>query len=107
MNQTTTIQTTNEPKLSATPVDDTHETISQFDLKVRQAQVSGEKWVETTKEIMLLLNRGKLNDKLYFTYSVPGVIVCENGKRAEAEAVMNRDLNKAAHGEGEGVVARK
>jgi hypothetical protein len=93
-----------KPAKKAKPVDDTAESMSEFQEKVAIAQAQGDKWVETSPEIMKILRpRG-----LGVVHGIPvehfcyhGVLVCEFGKSEEIEDKMNEPMTNKLHGKNE------
>lgn len=73
-------------------VDDTRETVRTFIEKVLEAKMNGQKWVETTPEIMLHYNKSGLNGSKYFIYD--GVFVCEKGHKDAILKDMNESIYK-------------
>lgn len=83
-------------------IDDTRETVSQFQDKIAIAQANKVEWIETTPEIIAHYNRGPngLNGKPYFIYG--GIKVCEKGKLQEVIAQENEQIGRRLHGPTEG-----
>ena len=74
------------------------ETITSFREHVEieaAAGEDGEGWVETTKEVIRLLQPRGLNGAEFFIYH--GIKVCEHGKREQIEADMETDHHTKAH----------
>jgi hypothetical protein len=77
-------------------LDDKRETISMFKDKIDMAKITGEEWVETSKEIIDYFNPRGLGGNDYFIYQ--GVRVCEPGKREGVEKREAEDLQDAVFG---------
>ena len=84
------------------PVATALETLSDFKLKVHQAKMEGNDWVETSPEIIKYYNPKGMNGVKYFWFD--GVKVCELGKSEEIEQEIATPLAERMHGKSEGVV---
>lgn len=75
--------------------DNTRERMSDFIEKHARALAAGEMWVETTPEIIKLLQPNGLNGAKYFCYK--GVKVCEFGKIDEIEDEESKTIHDRLH----------
>lgn len=90
-------------------VDDTHETVSEFLLKISQEQAmhpdpADHRAVETTQTIINHFFPGGLKNCQYFTYGNPGVRVYPRGVQAEVEADERIPFGQKIHGKKEPVL---
>lgn len=69
------------------------DTLSEFSKRIDSAKMAGERWVETSPEIIRYFNPRGLGGAKYFTYS--GILVCEFGKIEEAENQMDNETGRA------------
>lgn len=83
------------------PVNDVQETVSQFEAKIAAALGAGERWVETSAEVIKNYNPGGLNGQKFFSYK--GVLVCETGTTQACEDDMHKSLHRVIHGPNEGI----
>lgn len=70
--------------------------------QVAIAKSNGDKFVETSKEIIHHYNRKGLNGAKYFTYD--GVLVCEYGKMDEVQKELDEQMGQKVFGSSEGTV---
>ena len=97
----------NQKPPTSTKLDDTEEPMSEFLKKIAIAQSTGERWVETTPDLIKLLQPrglGTLDGKPVEHFAYHGILVCAYGKSEAIEARMNESLNDKKHGPNEGKV---
>lgn len=78
-------------------VDDTKERMSDFIERHAAAEANGDKWVETTPEIIKLLQPRGLAGKKYFSWK--NVLVCENGMSKQIEHEESKTMHDRMHPE--------
>lgn len=83
-------------------IDDRSDTLNSFEVKCLTAKNNGQEWVETTPEIIALMQPRGLGGSKFFCYK--GVKVCEFGKSEEIQAECDIPMGKKLHGEGEAIV---
>lgn len=85
-------------------VDDTRMSMSEFQELIAVAKAEQSEWVETTAEIIKILQPRGLGknhgiENKFFIYS--GIKVCEYGKIDEIESECNEPMNNRLHGTAE------
>jgi hypothetical protein len=88
--------------IPAKPVDDIKMPMSVFQELIAVAKANGQEWVETTPEIIKILQPRGMGPVNYFIYH--GVKVCEIGKREEITDELSTPMGKKIHGESESTV---
>jgi hypothetical protein len=88
-------QSENSSKSSDKGIDDTRERMSDFIEKHAAAVALGDEWVETTPEIISLLQPRGLNGKKYFCWK--GIKVCEHGKSQEISHEESMTVHDRMH----------
>lgn len=81
--------------------------MSQFLEKIAQAKALGNDWVETTPQIIKLLQPrglGTVHGRPVRHFSYQGILVCEQGQLESVQDEMNRSLNDEKHGSNEAKV---
>jgi hypothetical protein len=79
-----------------------HETLTEFQHKVDQAKMNGDKWVETSPAIIKYFNRNGLGKSKYFDYQ--GLRICEYGKSEELQEDLDTQLGNLLYGKDEAKV---
>ena len=82
-------------------MDDYADSMSIFQEKIAIAQANGDRWVETTPEIIRTIRPrglGEHNGLPVEHFCYHGILVCEKGKSQAIEAKMNEPLNNKMHG---------